>query len=260
VTVLSVPVSSVPARPLIAAHRGASKAEKENTIAAFRVAVAMGADMIELDVRRSADGVMVVHHDASVRVERGSELPGTSGTSGALERKDICNLRRDQLPGDIPNLVDALIACRPLRVNIEIKSDRNEPGYDAAHRLTDQVLELLQDPMFSEGVLISSFDRDVIERVKQRASHIHTGFLYSFAFRPSRVIQVCKERGHVAIHPNHSFLSESVVADAHAAGLAVNAWTVDSPERAERLTSWGVDALITNVPDRLLTLFESTVR
>src|SRR4051812_33810066 len=86
----------------VIAHRGASKAERENTLGAFRRARAMGADAVELDVRRTVDGVLVVHHDP---------LPA-------------------ELTPHVPTLGDALDACTGMWVNVEIKNDPDEPDFD----------------------------------------------------------------------------------------------------------------------------------
>jgi glycerophosphoryl diester phosphodiesterase len=112
--------------PIIAAHRGASKAERENTLAAFRAAVLMGADMVELDVRWTVDKVMVVHHDPII---------AGFGT--------ICQTASSDLPPHVPTLAQALDACGNLQVNIEIKSDVSEPDYDESHGLTHAVAALL---------------------------------------------------------------------------------------------------------------------
>ena len=103
----------------IIAHRGASRAAPENTVDAFALAVAMGADGIELDVRRTRDGCLVVHHDARI----------ASGEA-------IIDLDRRDLPDHIPDLRDALLACAgpsgavEVTVNIEIKNDAGEPDFD----------------------------------------------------------------------------------------------------------------------------------
>jgi glycerophosphoryl diester phosphodiesterase len=218
--------------PLIAAHRGASKAERENTVAAFRSAVSMGADMIELDVRMTADQQMVVHHD-----------PVIQGVGS------ICTLAAADLPSYVPKLSESLDACGSLRVNIEIKSDKGEPDYDASHRLTQAVVALLANDARRDRYIVSSFDRSVIDLYRELDPGMATGFLYSISTRPGKLIEACVRDGHVAIHPHHVALTKGTVRDAHEAGLAVNTWTVDDPERMQTLAKWGVSAIITNVPD-----------
>ncbi len=218
--------------PRVVAHRGASRVERENTVQAFARAVEMGADMVELDVRLSADNVMAVHHD-----------PRIEGLGA------ICSLRLCELPQYVPTLAASLDACADLQVNIEIKSDPDEPGYDPDHRLTRLVTELLLHDPRRERYIISSFDRAVIDLVKELDGGMSTGFLFSVSARPGRIIETCLRDGHQAIHPFHRPLVRRTVEQATEAGLAVNVWTVDEPDRMRTLSSWGVSAIITNVPD-----------
>jgi glycerophosphoryl diester phosphodiesterase len=218
---------------LVVAHRGASRAHRENTIEAFRGAAAMGADMVELDVRRTADRRLVVHHD-----------PLIAGLSPLID------LRADQLPPYVPTLADALDACEGMQVNVEIKSDRREPDYDPAQWAAAAVVELLIARGDTERMIVSSFDMDTIDAVRSAAPIIRTGFLYTITKRlPAAQAQRVAGRGHVAIHPHHRAVTKAVVRAAHARGLAVNTWTVDDPARMRELAVMGVDAVITNVPD-----------
>ena len=218
--------------PLIAAHRGASRAERENTVAAFAAAVAMRADMIELDVRLSADDQMIVHHDPVIK------------GLGA-----ICDLRSADVPQYVPTLAAALDACGDLQVNIEIKSDSDEPGYDPHHQLTRALVDSLRADPRRNRYIISSFDRTVIDLVKELDPQLSTGFLYSVSTRPGKIVESCARDHHQAIHPYHRPLVRKTVDQAREAGLAVNVWTVDDPNRMLTLAGWGVSALITNVPD-----------
>jgi glycerophosphoryl diester phosphodiesterase len=218
--------------PLIAAHRGASKAEKENTIAAFTRAVEMGADMVELDVRLTADQVMVIHHDPIIK-----------GVGV------IADLQVKELPPDVTSLSAALDACGPLQVNIEIKSDPTEPGYDPDHRLTHLVMDFLKSDARCDRYIISSFDRAVIDLCRARDPELATGFLYTFTPRPGRLIESCARSGYKAIHPHHASLTPRTVKMATDANLAVNTWTVDDVDRMRTLAKWGVQTIITNVPD-----------
>jgi glycerophosphoryl diester phosphodiesterase len=217
--------------PLIVAHRGACRVERENTVAAFEAAVQLGADMVELDVRRSADGVLVIHHDPG--------LPGLGPVS---------DVPWASFPTYVPTLTAALDACGDLPVNVEIKNDPDEPGFDA----TGSLVEATIDCLVARGAspfLISSFNQDVVQRVRELAPQLRTGFLYTASVSPRRIIQRCKDQGHVAIHPHHRTLTRSTVEYASEQGLEVNVWTVDDPSRLRTLASWGVTAVITNVPD-----------
>lgn len=218
---------------LVVAHRGASRAHRENTLDAFRAARAMGADMVELDVRRTADRHLIVHHDPVIE-----------------EIGRIIDLRADELPAHVPSLADALDACEGMEVNVEIKSDRREPDYDPAQWAAGAVVGLLTARGDAERMIVSSFDMDTIDAVHMLAPAIRTGFLYTVTKRlPAAQAQRVAGRGHVAIHPHHRAVSKAVVRAAHARGLAVRTWTVDDPVRMRALAAIGVDAVITNVPD-----------
>jgi glycerophosphoryl diester phosphodiesterase len=214
---------------LVIAHRGASIARPENTIEAFQEARRLGADMVELDVRRTADDVLVVHHDP--------EIPG----SGAL-----ATLRYDRLITGIPTLEAALDACLPTAINIEIKNARNEPDWDAARTVATATAALVVRRELHDRVLVSSFDMGSIDRVRAIDHAIPTALLTE---RVDGAVDACVRHGHAAIHPRADIATRRFVADAHAVGLAVNVWTVDDPDAMRELVARGVDGICTNDPE-----------
>ena len=219
-------------RPIIAAHRGASKAERENTLDAFRAARRLGADMVELDVRRTADSRLVVHHDPKIGL------------------KAIIRMRAEDLPTYVPSLADALDACEGMQVNIEIKSDPGEPDFDPDQWVAGAVAQLLAERGDSDRMLISSFDRDTIERMRSLAPNVRTGFLcMTSGPDASTMMRSLAEAGHVAVHPYRKAVDAALIEAAHASSLQVNVWTVDKPAEMQHLAELGVDAIITNVPD-----------
>ena len=236
------PKSNAPKVPKIVAHRGASKAERENTIAAFHAALAQGADMVELDVRRTSDGKLIIHHDAHVVTE--------AGTTHA-----IFELQAVDLPQHVPTLTQALDACAGMEVNVEIKNDDAEPDFDVTRSLADAVVEVLRARTGCDQMLVSSFDYEIIQRVRALAPEIKTGFLFVTPELDGAVqdplalfIDRIANDGHVAIHPHRYAATAELITAAHARNLAVNVWTVDKPEELRALTALGVDALITNTP------------
>ncbi len=217
-------------RPLVIAHRGASAAYPENTVEAFRGAAAMGADWVELDARRTADGALVVHHDAT--------LP--DGTA-------LVGLERDQLPPSVPTLAEALDACAGMGVNIEIKNNPPDPDLDPEERVAEATARLLAERGGRDEVLISSFNPATLARVRARAPHVATALL---VIEPAPdVVEVVVAAGHSALHPYDWFVDEDLVGRCHAADVKVNVWTVDDPARMQELIDLGVDGLCTNVPD-----------
>jgi len=220
---------------VVIAHRGASRSEPENTIPAFRRAVEFGADGIELDVRRTADDTLVVHHDAAL-------------ADGRVIRRTAST----ELPDHVPTLSAALDACAGAFVNVEIKNDPADPDFDpsdwVAHRTVIELGTRRADPRW----LVSSFRLATVDVVRRVAPNVRTAWLV-VGIGPDEVAATAAG-GHVAIHPHHTALDADLIRSAHAAGLAVNTWTCDDPARMRQLIAWGVDGICTNVPDVALAV------
>lgn len=216
----------------VIAHRGASAAHPENTIAAFCGAVEMGADGVELDVRRTADGRAAVVHDP--------HLP-----DGRL----VLDLASSDLPDEVPQLAEALTACAPLEVNVEIKNWRTDPDHDETCALAGLVVEAVRQADLVERVVVSSFDLATIDRVHELDPELRTAWLVVDHPRPLGLVERAVAHGHAGIHPIHHMVDADLVRAAHDAGLFVNVWTVDDPDEIRRLAGLGVDGVVTNVPD-----------
>jgi glycerophosphoryl diester phosphodiesterase len=214
----------------ILAHRGASRAERENTIAAFARAVAMKADGVELDVRRTCDGALIVHHNPHLS-----------------DGRTICELTAAELPDYVPTLHAALDACVGLWVNVEIKNDESEPDFDSADLIADATIEQLLSRDDNARWLISSFRLATVDRCRALAPEIRTAWLCVDV--PDGAVARMVRRGHAALHPWFGAVTEELLSEAHAEGVSVNAWTVDDPDDLRRLADWGIDGLCTNVPD-----------
>jgi glycerophosphoryl diester phosphodiesterase len=219
--------------PLVIAHRGARATERENTLAAFRAAAALAADWVELDVRRTPDGFLAVHHDA--------EVPGV----GLL-----CRVDADDRPDWLPDLRAALDVCAEvgLGVNVEVKNLAGEVDYDEAELLATAVARLLGSRQ-GDRVLVSSFNAMTVDRIRAEAPAIATGLLTLPGMDQLGAITTAVERGYAALHPHDLAVAAELVARAHDAGLLVNVWTVDDPDRIRELADWGVDGIVTNLPD-----------
>src|SRR2546423_10159318 len=146
---------------VVVAHRGASARFAENTIDAFRGAREFGADWVELDVRRTADGGLAVHHDA--------HLP---------DGRPIVELRAADLPDTVPDLGQALDACEPLGVNVEIKNLPGEPDFDPACAIVDGVAAVVATR--SQAILVSSFHTETLDRLRDVEPSVDTA-LVTFA-------------------------------------------------------------------------------
>jgi glycerophosphoryl diester phosphodiesterase len=197
-------------------------------VAAFRLAAELGADGVELDVRITADGVAVVHHDPRL-----------------ADGRPVVAVRRSELPDHVPTLEEALDACPGIQVIVEIKNHRREPGYDRERRAGPAVAAVLARRGLTDRTTISSFDLGTVDAAAASGHHVATAWLVGLGIRRN-LLDRCRRRGHGAIHPIHSLVSAAFVAAAHARGLQVVAWTVDEPARIRRLAGWGVDGIITN--------------
>jgi glycerophosphoryl diester phosphodiesterase len=210
-------------------HRGASHDHPENTLEAFAGARELGADWVELDVRVTADGHLVVHHDPAL-----------------ADGRVIASLARADLPPSVPTLAEALAVCSPMGVNVEIKNDTTEPDFDEARSMVGPVLEVIE----ASGVeaLISSFDFEVLEAV-HRLGDVGTGYLVYLADDPIDAVTRAADAGHDALHPWYGFVDRALVDRCHDIGLEINVWTADEPEWIAKLADWGVDGIVTNRPD-----------
>jgi glycerophosphoryl diester phosphodiesterase len=217
----------------VIAHRGASAAAPENTIEAFHLARELGADWVELDARRTRDGRVIVHHDA--------ELP---------DGRVIVETDRADLPASVPDLADALDACEGMSVNIEIKNWPADPDFDETEALAHHVAALVAERGLHDRVLVSCFHYPTIQRLHELDPTIPTAFLHLLIDRDwSALAADVAAAGHTALHPWDVVVDAALVDAAKAAGLEVNVWTVDDPERMAQLIALGVDGICTNVPD-----------
>ncbi len=216
----------------VIAHRGASGRKRENTLAAFTLAYDLRADLVELDARRTCDGVIVVHHDARL-----------------VDGRVIVELNADALPAYVPSLAAALNACRPMGVNVEIKNVPGEPDHDADHRHLAAIVAIMSAVRPADELLVSSFDETALLRLRVIAPQFATALLTYELADPRELVERAVANGHLALHPFDATVDAALVVRAHHAGLMVNVWTVDDPQRMRELISFGVDGICTNLPD-----------
>jgi glycerophosphoryl diester phosphodiesterase len=203
---------------------------------------------VEVDVRRTLDGALVVHHD-----------PAPPG-GPVLRTVDLAEVRR-QLPA-IPTLDEALDECAGLLVNVEIKNLPWEPDFDPNEAVADAVVELLAARGGSDHVLVSSFHLPTIDHVRTIAPEVPTAFLCIAGIDLRAMADLAADHGHVAVHPDVRALegptAAELVGHALTRGLAVNVWTVNEPADAVRLTRLGVTGLITDVPEVMIAALDQT--
>jgi glycerophosphoryl diester phosphodiesterase len=233
----------VATRPLVLAHRGASRAAAENTLVAFALARDAGADGVELDVRRTADDVLVVHHD-----------PSADGF-GLIARRPFADLRRAR--PEVPTLAESLAGCAGLLVNVEVKCLPWEPDPDPPDRPVLRAV-IAEVRAHAPGSVISSFDLDALDACRALAPELATAWLTA-GQDPVAAAATAAARGHGWLHPDRAAVLRdpgAAITAAHALGLRVDVWTVDDPDEIRALAGAGVDAIITNVPDIALAVLD----
>jgi glycerophosphoryl diester phosphodiesterase len=243
-------------RPLIFAHRGGCALGPENTLAAFDLGLRAGADGLELDVHLSADGLPVVHHDATLDRTTSHTGPLAARTAAELARVDAgCRFVRDgEFPFrrqgvGIPLLRDVLLRYRDVPIVIEMKVDAVEMG-EAVARDVLAADALDRVCIAGYGARSAGAARAALPGVATSATHpevrlaVYRGLAgWPVRRAPYGGFQVPERNGLVRI------VSPRFIRDAHAAGLKVQVWTVDEDSDMRRLLEWGVDGLISNRPD-----------
>ncbi len=221
----------------IFAHRGLHQRARENTIEAFEAACALGVDGVELDVRRSADGRLVVHHDPRV---------------GDLV---IAEHRASDLASYVPSLAAALVATRGVRVNVEVKNllEADEPTYDPSGDFAEAVAAAVRDSGRENDVVYSSFDFATCT-VLQRSSSRPVGWLLDWTLDQFDCLERAATAGFSAVNPYVGLVDAALVERARTLGLGLNVWTVNAPADLAAMLALGVEVIITDDPRTAMIL------
>ena len=229
------------------AHRGASGYMPENTLMAFQKAVEMEADGIELDIQMSKDGEIVVIHDELIN--------RTSDGKGLVKDYTFEELRRfnynKKFPeaghADIPLMKEVfeLIKPTPLTINIELKTGALD--YDG---IEEKIVRMTHEFDMNDRVIYSSFNHYSIQKIQSIDSSAKTAFLYSDGYM--NMPEYAKLSHVDALHPwFYNLRYPGFMEEAHNNGLEVNVWTVNKDYEIRACMEYGVDAIITNYPDKV---------
>lgn len=223
----------------IFAHRGLHVVERENTAAAFIAAREAGVYGVELDVRRTAGGELVVHHDPTI---------------GDLV---ISQVRRGDLPTYVPTLQEALDACAGIRVNVEIKNivHPSEPTYDATGAFARQVVTFLHDAGWAPSVIISCFDLATCAIVRSLGPAVPVAWLL-WGIDPGSAMTQAHVLELDAVNLHFSAVTPETMALARQLELDVNVWTVNNPLDIKAMAELGVRGIITDDPVTALSLVD----
>lgn len=213
-------------------HRGWPSRYPDNTAAGIRAAATVAAG-VEIDIRRSADGRLVLSHDPEiaghvVAVSPWSVLAGLS------------------IDGHPPALLEDVLEV-PATLDLEVKDDPSEPGFDPTHRLAMEVAAHAR-----RGDVVTSFWWPSMDAVRDSGSDAATGLLFVAPVDPIAAIRHAVDHGHRCVAPHHVLIDPTLMQVARTEGIEVVAWTVDDVKEAIRLAELGVAAIITNRPGELI--------
>lgn len=218
-------------RPSVIAHRGASGYEYENSRAAFRRAIMLDADGVELDIHATRDGGIVVHHDP--------EIPGV----GPIAQLTLAEARQLRIPNGepVPTLAEILDLVGDRDVWIEIKSLAS--AYDGV------LLAILDQGPAPQHYAIHSFDHRIVHRLGEVQPSLRRGILLSaYLCDP---VAVMRSAGATTLWQEWQQVDQELVTQVHEAGYSVIAWTVNEIGDLDRMVRLGVDGLCGNYPDRI---------
>jgi glycerophosphoryl diester phosphodiesterase len=260
-------------RPLVYAHRGGAALRPENTLDAFDHGLSFGADGLELDVHLSKDGVVVVHHDATLERTTNGRGAVAARTAAELAQLDagfwfrpadgsattVYPMRTGELPAEtfpyrgrgarIPILRDVLRRFPDIQLIIELKVNATE--------LASRTVDEIRAADAIERVALGSFYWHVLHAARASEPRLRTGasreetrwalyrswVAWPLGHPAYREFQVPERSGSTTI------VTPRFIAHAHRAGLPVKVWTVNDPADMRRFLGWGVDALISDRPD-----------
>jgi glycerophosphoryl diester phosphodiesterase len=224
---------------MIMAHRGASKAAPENTMAAFERAIDDQADWIELDVQETADGEVVVFHDSDFMKLSGVDLKIWDATADRLKGLDVGSWMSPQFKDErVPTLGQVLDACKGrIRVNIELKY------YGHDRQLEQRVAEIVEAHGMASQVMVMSLQANGVRKMKAIRPQWRVGQLMSVYAGDLKEVQA----DFLAV--NAAFVSRQLIRVAHAHGKQVYVWTVNDAPTMSMMIGRGVDGLLTDKPE-----------
>ena len=226
---------------LVVAHRGLSGLEKENTCAAFVAAGNRSYWGIETDVRRTADGRIVVNHDRSLLRVSGVDLEVEHSDLSAIQRvvlfdKDETHDRADLVPCTLENYISI---CKRYEKHcvLELKSDFTDEEME-------KIVNIFKSYDYLPHVTFIAFGYENLLKLRRIEPTQSAQFLFK-EFTDEIIENVKRDRLDVDVY--YKSLTKEIVDELHAAGIVINCWTVDQKEDGERLAAWGVDQITSNI-------------
>ncbi len=221
------------------AHRGEPVGERENTLPAFAAAVALGADVVELDLRLTSDGVVVVLHDQTL-----ARLWGRDADVGDMTLADVQELGHGEVR--VPTLVEVLVAV-PSSLMVDFTRREVVNGAVAA----------VQDAGALGRSLFVTGNVEALRMLRRRCPAARIGLTWTEGTQPP--LGLLEELGAECWNPYFGFATEAGVDAVHAAGRKVTTWTVDAEEDMARVVAAGVDAVVSNRVETLVAFLRRGV-
>lgn len=234
-------------RPIIFAHRGASAHAPENTIAAFELALTQQADAIELDVKLSSDGYVVVYHDPTLDRTTNGKGKLKDVTLAGLKKLDAGSFFSEKFKGEpIPTLDEVFEAVgKRTFINVELTN------YKTPHdQLVETVCMLIKKHKMQKNVIFSSFLASNLSKARSYLPEVPRGLLALNGFLGSWARSFGFAFGkYQALHPYLTDMTQQEVARVHRLNRRVHVWTVNAEQDVRRLFGWGVDGIFTDDPE-----------
>ncbi len=251
------------------AHRGGAGLAPENTLAAFRKALELGVDALEMDLHVTRDGVVVIIHDETL--DRTTDGRGDVGDLSleAVKRSDAGDKFAPAFRGErVPTLREVIDLVKAngngrVRLDLELKYRQDRPG--RPEDFEERVLEILRETGFAERVNVISFHHPSLTKVKALEPKIRTGLLAGGRMAPPDPVTLVRQFRADYYSPNFRHVTSEAVAALHQAGIPIVPWTINEEAEMRRLMALGIgglagDGIATDFPDRLMNLLNARQR
>ena len=226
---------------IVVGHRGAMGHALENTIESVKKAIQLNVDGIEIDVFKSKTGELVVYHDPF--------LSRLSNSNAFIEQISLDSIKKVELKGglSIPTLKEVIdIIPEKIFLNIELK------GSNTAFKTNKVIIEYLKELNLPPSkFIISSFRWDEIKKFRDLNKDIPIAILVDSLYKIDNAIKLARKINALALNPNNKFLTKQLVKKIQSNNIQVHPYTINDPMNIKRIKSMGVDAIITDYPERI---------
>ena len=226
---------------IVVGHRGAMGHALENTIESVQKAIKLNVDGIEIDVFKSKTGELIVYHDPF--------LSRLSNSNAFIEQISLDSIKKVELKGglSIPTLNEVInIIPEKIFLNIELK------GSNTAFETNKVIIEYLKEfNLPPSKFIISSFRWDELRKFRDLNKDIPIAILVDSLYKIDNAIKLAKEINAIALNPNNKFITKKIVKKIQSNNIKVFPYTINSPKNIKRMKLMGVDAIITDYPERI---------